>query len=87
MPAHFVDLTNMTFGLLKVREHVGFNENRQSMYRVDCACGDSKTVRGSDLTEGKTRSCGPDCKLKHQPKPRFSFSTMGRGTSETRFGK
>ena len=42
------------------------------------------------LTEGKTRSCGAECKRKREPKPRpiFRVTTIGdRGATETSFGK
>ena len=83
---HLIDLTGQTFGWLRVESHAGFNENRQSLYRVVCLCGETKTVCGSDLTEGKTRTCGPDCRHKRKPKPCPTCSVIRQGTTETYFG-
>lgn len=84
-----IDLTGQTFGWLRVESHVGFNENRQSLYRVVCLCGEIKTVRGSDLTEGKTRTCGPNCKHKHETKPcaTVRVTVIRQGGEQTRFAK
>jgi hypothetical protein len=65
MPAHFLDLTSMIFGLLRVESHAGFDAVRRSLWNVACACGAQKVVRGDSLTTGATRSCGPDCALRH----------------------
>jgi len=86
MPARMVSLVGHCFGLLEVLEHAGFNRNRQSLYRCRCECGGVKTIRGSDLTTGKVRSCGVSCALKRQRRPRVRVSVIGGPESSTRFG-
>jgi hypothetical protein len=88
MAAKFISLVGHQFGLLQVVEHVGFNDHRQAVYRCQCGCGEIKIIRGSDLTEGKTRSCGLGRKRKHEPKSRpvFRVTVIGdRGATGTHF--
>lgn len=51
------DLTGMVFGELKV---VGFVEikNLRSYWKCLCSCGKEVIVQGTQLTTGKTKSCG-----------------------------
>ncbi len=87
MPAKFISLVGQRFGLLRVVEHVGFNERRQSMYRCECACHEFVTVRRTDLTSGDRRRCSTDCKFQKE-RPVFRVSTIdGRGGESTRFAK
>jgi len=87
MPGKFISLVGHQFGLLQVVEHVGFNKNRQSLYRCECICGEFITARGSDLCAGTKRRCGLDCKFKKEPKPRAMVSVIDRRGSTTFFGK
>jgi hypothetical protein len=64
MAAKFIDLVAREFGSLTVIAHAGLNAKRQSMWRCRCRCRELKVVRGSDLKESKTRSCGAACELK-----------------------
>ena len=52
------DLTGMKFGKLTV---ISKNENRKSraMYwNCKCECGNTRVIKGTSLTSGKTKSCG-----------------------------
>lgn len=53
-----IDLTGQRFGRLIVLERMHSNERVQSMWMCKCDCGTEKTVRGSDLKNGSTKSCG-----------------------------
>ena len=53
------DLTGQKFGKLSVIKYKGPDSvSRSPMYEVKCDCGNTKTVRGSNLTSGRTKSCG-----------------------------
>ncbi len=48
-------LENQRFGRLKVLEYLG---GPGLMYRVLCDCGEVKNIRGGDLRDGSSKSCG-----------------------------
>ena len=53
------NLKGRTFGLLKVvREAKDRNSSGAIMWVCQCECGNDKTVSGSALKAGYTRSCG-----------------------------
>lgn len=47
------DLVGRAFGELTVLEYVG-----NYKWMCKCSCGNTKQIRGSDLTSGRTKSCG-----------------------------
>ena len=54
------DLTGQPFGRWFVLQPCGFNSQRQRLYECQCSCK-KKTVKiviGSDLKNGKSKSCG-----------------------------
>lgn len=63
----YIDLTGLTFGRLKV-----INLDHKTHYKwgtiiywkCKCSCGNEKIIRGLDLKNGKTKSCG--CILKEK---------------------
>ena len=46
------------FGLLTVIEKVGTNENRATLWKCKCDCGNEVIALGLTLTRGATTSCG-----------------------------
>ena len=53
------DLTGKRFGKLVVKEKLQKRRGgRRIVYLCHCDCGNDVEVRGEDLTQGKTRSCG-----------------------------
>ena len=58
------DLTDLKFGRLTVKSHVG-----KGKWECECECGNTKIIPGASLRLGKTKSCG--CyrldKLKEHP--------------------
>jgi len=52
------DLTGRTFGRLTALHREGADRHGKPLWRVRCVCGESWRVRGTDLTGGRTRSCG-----------------------------
>jgi hypothetical protein len=97
MPAQRKNLLGQTFSWLTVTGRAGANENRQSMWTARCRCGREITLRSDQLTRGEKSAC-PECAVEfrlraifperdREPRPRFTVSTIGRGTSETRFSK
>jgi hypothetical protein len=89
MAPAFISLVGRTFGLLEILEHVGFNENRQALYRAKCLCGKELQVRGTDLTAGgekQRRKCGPDCPYQ-PPRTRFTHTTISNRGETTTFSK
>jgi len=88
MPTPFVSLVGEVFGFLTVEEHLGMDVRRGAMYRVRCACGETRIVRASDLRTRAVRKCGRDCTFKRAPIQKTSRTTIGRrGESTTRFGR
>ena len=54
----FKDLTGQVFGKLTVVNFTGTNKRSQAKWLCKCECGNEKTVIGSSLTSGNTKSCG-----------------------------
>jgi hypothetical protein len=52
------DLSGKQFGRLKVRGFSEISRNGHSRWHVVCECGVEKTVLGTHLVQGKTKSCG-----------------------------
>jgi hypothetical protein len=52
------DLTGKTFGRLQVLSPHEKVKNKTTIWLCKCSCGVIKTVRGSDMVQGKTQSCG-----------------------------
>lgn len=70
-----IDLSNQKFGLLFV-QHIDNNpQNKLTKWVCKCDCGNIVTVRGADLKNGHTTSCG--CKRK-------SGTRVTHGQSNTR---
>jgi hypothetical protein len=57
MQGTFKDLTGMRFGLLTVMGAAD-PKGRRTMWNVKCACSTEKQVRGENLVDGRTKSCG-----------------------------
>ena len=55
---NFKDITGQRFGRLIVVEKAGNDRRGAAMWRCRCDCGGERTVRGSDLRNGHTTSCG-----------------------------
>ncbi|UOR02035.1 hypothetical protein MUN77_01505 [Leucobacter allii] len=52
------DMTGERFGRLHVLKWVGTAPNRQAIWLCKCDCGNETSVKGSQLRQGKTSSCG-----------------------------
>lgn len=72
------DLTGAIFGWLTVLEYVGTNKHRTSMWKCQCKCGTIKTIPGSCLTKGHSKSCG--CKKLEQIKELHTLNKKYSGT-------
>lgn len=53
-----MNLKGRRFGKLKVLRRDGAASGRHSRWRVTCDCGTEKTVLGTNLLKGATKSCG-----------------------------
>lgn len=53
-----LELIGLRFGRLTVIEQTGSDRLGQSLWRCNCGCGNQKTIRGTDLKKGHTKSCG-----------------------------
>ena len=53
-----IDLTGQRFGRLTVVRHAGPSAYGSVMWECQCDCGKRKTIAGSSLKKGATRSCG-----------------------------
>ena len=58
MGKKIIDLTNRKFGRLTVISEAGKSKDGEIMWLCGCECGKQKTIRGSSLRNGKTKSCG-----------------------------
>ena len=55
---NYKDITGQTFGNLIALKDVGSNEKGNSLWKCKCACGNEVIVKGIDLRNGHTKSCG-----------------------------
>lgn len=53
-----IDLTNQKFGRLTVLYEVPKRKNNNIYWHCKCECGNEKDIRGGDLRNGSTQSCG-----------------------------
>lgn len=53
-----IDLTGQKFERLVVIRHAGKDNSNHAIWLCMCNCGNEKTIRGSSLKYGQTRSCG-----------------------------
>jgi hypothetical protein len=53
-----IDLTGQRFFRLTVVSFAGVNRRGQALWRVRCDCGTERSVRGDNLRNGTTGSCG-----------------------------
>ncbi len=53
-----VGLTGQKFGRLEVKVSVGRDKGRDSLWVCFCDCGGTTTVKGNNLKNGNTQSCG-----------------------------
>ena len=56
--ANSIDLTDQTFGLLKVKEKDSKISGKGCLWICECECGNITSVKGSKLRNGTTNSCG-----------------------------
>lgn len=56
--SRIIDLTGQRFGRLTVVKRAGSDGHREAMWLCKCDCGIVKSVRGRDLRNGRTVSCG-----------------------------
>lgn len=53
-----IDMTGRVIGRLSVIEECGRDKHNKALWRCRCKCGNEVTVRGGDLRNGRTTSCG-----------------------------
>ena len=81
-----IDLTNQTFGLLKVLYRDLEPHNRKGAWWVcECQCGNKKSILGSELRRGRTKSCG--CVSKKQAKDNIKIAQLKNLNNSTLIGK
>ena len=54
----FLDRTNMRYGRLLVKEHMGKDNRGKHIWLCKCDCGNEKVVVGDNLSSNKSKSCG-----------------------------
>lgn len=52
------DLAGQRFGRLVVKKFAGKNRHRNALWLCECTCGNVRTIIGSHLISGATKSCG-----------------------------
>lgn len=75
------DLTGQRFGYLTVLEEIGKSSN-QITWNCQCDCGNIIIVKGGNLSNGRTRSCGC-CKKKNTAKRNTKHNHCEKGPSPT----
>lgn len=55
---NFKDITGQKFGKLTAIKPIGMTNNRNTIWLCQCDCGNFKEVRGDQLRDGSTQSCG-----------------------------
>jgi hypothetical protein len=53
-----IEMVGKVFGRLTVESFGGVGKNYQTLWNVVCSCGEHRTVRGGNLRNEHTRSCG-----------------------------
>jgi hypothetical protein len=87
-PYNLKDLTGKVFGRLTVLEHAGSELVSQnpikykSVWRTKCTCGKEKIVRGADLSQERTKSCGclsseNTAEFNRRTKTKIAYDTFG----------
>ena len=71
----FQDLTGMRFGSFVVLKREEDDSSKQVKWLCKCDCGNEKVVRGNDLKQGKSKSCG--CKRKEVTSERLTKDLTG----------
>lgn len=73
MDRHYKDITGQKFERLTVIEFVGVNPvGRSALWKCKCECGNDVVVRGTNLRNGVTKSCGCLLKEYYRNKPKSS---------------
>lgn len=89
-----IDLTNKRFGKLIVINEIPERKGGQIYWHCKCDCGKEKDIRGADLKNGKTQSCG--CLQKERTSETLSSNLLNKQfnrltviekTNERRFGQ
>jgi hypothetical protein len=78
MPRKKIDLSNRTFGRLRVMEPAGKNRHGAYLWKCSCECGTEKVLTTSNLVHGNIISCG--CK---QAENRFKHGHAKRGQTRS----
>ncbi len=73
-----LDLMGQKFGRWTVIDLVGYPKRGDSLWKAKCECGIEKTVRGSSLRTGQSKSCG--CYQKEQARKRFLGQKPNKGS-------
>lgn len=78
-----LDLTGKVFGRLLVLNREGNNKNQQSIWLCKCECGNLKSIHGSSIKNGETKSCGCLQKEALRERSLTHGGTIGRTCSKT----
>ena len=81
-PPNFIDLTGQRFGRLVVIEQNGNTNAGQAKWRCVCDCGKQTTVKGQQLRNGRTQSCG--CLFSEKARERITERNKTHGGTNTR---
>jgi len=78
-----LDLIGLKFNRLTVKQRVENGSSGQSRWLCECECGNESIVGGTQLNQGKTKSCGCLTKEKIGALNKSHGQTIGRKTTKT----
>jgi hypothetical protein len=88
---NFKDLTNQTFGRLKVIAYIGKSRHGHAIWKCVCICGNESFVRASNLLRKTTTSCGchqseraVEANLRHGETQKGEYSVEFRAYSQAK---
>lgn len=75
-----IDMTGQRCGRLTVIERAATDKDRRATWKCRCDCGNEITVRGKELRNGDTRSCG--CLQKDKARRRMVKENTTHGAAK-----
>lgn len=79
-----IEETGKLYGALTVLAYSDTSPDREARWMCQCSCGQITVVRGSELREGRTKSCGCRRAFANQERTKHGNAKRGKATVEYR---